>query len=309
MIIILTGGTGLIGQALGKKLSQSGYTLHVLTRSPQKKMSYPCKTFLWNSSETPPIEAFPNSGEDWGVIHLAGESISFWPWTPNRKKRIYESRILGTRNLIHSLKELSSSPNFFISASALGIYGTQKGGIVTESSPSLKSSSLFLEKVCKDWERETSTLNSSSCRTIILRFGMVLSSLGGGFLPYLYSAQKRIYMWSLKPLWINWIHIQDVVEICLWAIKQKSCRGIYNVTSPTSVTLNEFSKNLFQTLGVKALIPLPIFLLKWFGGEMAKNLLANVKVHPERLNKENYSFQYPTLKEALKDLLRTELSK
>ena len=302
MIIILTGGTGLIGQVLGKKLSQLGYTLHVLTRSPQKKMSYPCKTFLWDSSETPPVEAFPNSGENWGVIHLAGESISYWPWTSNRKKRIYESRILGTRNLILFLKESSCLPNFFISASALGIYGSQEGKTVTESSLPPKPPSLFLEKVCKDWEKEVLALEPS-CRTIILRFGMVLSLLGGGFLPYLYSAQKRIYLLSLKSLWINWIHIQDAVGVCVWALKKEDCRGIYNVTSPASVTLNEFSKNLFQALGAKVFIPVPIFLLKWFGGEMAKNLLANVKACPERLNKENYSFRYPTFKEALKDLL------
>lgn len=300
MIVVLTGGTGLVGKALGKKLCKLGYTIHILTRSPNKQIDYPCKKFIWHASERPPLESFPPN-EDWGVVHLAGESISSWPWTPRKKKAIYESRVLGTKHLVSALKEVSNPPKFFISASALGIYPNQKNKTYTELSPLNESSSLFLEKTCKDWEKEI--LKHSRSRILILRFGLILSHLGGGLVPYLKVARKKLSFWSFKPSWMNWIHIQDVVNIIVWTIQNPNSSGVYNVTSPQPVTLNSFSKHLQKSLGNKFFLPFPIFLVNIFGGEMAKNLLTHSKILPEKLKKENYSFSYPSLKEALSDII------
>ena len=306
MIIVLTGGTGLVGKALGQKLVEQGHALHVLTRSPKKKLNYSCKTFLWEASEKPSQDFFPQSKQKWGVIHLAGESISHWPWTSKRKKRIYTSRILGTKNLVQALKELPHPPHFFVSASAVGIYGDQNGNICKESSQLSSTSSLFLEKVCKDWEKEV--LNSETfSKVIILRFGMILSALGGALPSSLNSTKKRMHLWSLNKIWINWIHVQDVIKVIIWTLNQPSCQGIYNVTSPEPVTLNSFSKELLRSLKKKYFVLFPVFILKILGGEMARNLLANVKVVPERLNKEGYTFLYPSLKEALKNIVKPTL--
>ncbi|MCY4512874.1 MAG: NAD-dependent epimerase/dehydratase family protein, partial [Bdellovibrionales bacterium] len=156
MLIVLTGGTGLIGKALGQRLTEAGHQVHLLTRRPEKaknKIPWPCEVFQWNAlSNSLPKEAVPEQKEKWGVINLAGESIFHWPWRKSVKKTIYQSRITGTKNLVQSLSQLSHPPDFFINASAIGIYGETEITAEKESPP---DSPLFLQTVCKDWEKET----------------------------------------------------------------------------------------------------------------------------------------------------------
>ena len=162
----------MVGQALGQKLSSKNYKIHLLNRKLQN-ISYPHKQFLWpDVTADLPQEAFPKE-ESYGVIHLAGESISQWPWTKKVKEKIRLSRVEGAKKLITIMKTLSHPPQFFLSASATGIYGDQGDQPLTETSP-IPDQNLFLQKVCKDWEAEALKA-SSICRTLIFRFGVVMS--------------------------------------------------------------------------------------------------------------------------------------
>lgn len=309
MLIVLTGGTGLIGKALGRKLTEAGHRVHLLTRRPEKtkgKIPWPCEVFQWNAlSGSLPKEAIPQQKEKWGVINLAGESIFHWPWRKSVKKAIYQSRIAGTKNLVQSLSQLSHPPDFFINAGAIGIYGeTEKA----EEDKSPSDTPLFLQKVCRDWEKEARKAEAFS-RTVIFRFGHVLAKEGGFLEKQLFLINKKIYGFikTAKPLWISWIHREDVAGLFLWAIESDTVKGAYNAVSPHPVTLKEFSEQLCRPLNFKPWIPpTPLSLLKKLGGEMAGNLLISCKAFPKKGEEQGYVFQHPDLKEALNSLLKNE---
>lgn len=300
MIVVLTGGTGLVGQALGQKLSAKNYKIHLLTRKLQD-VSYPCEQFLWpDVTADLPQKAFPRE-ENYGVIHLAGESVFQWPWTRKVKEKIYLSRVEGAKKLIAIMKTLSHSPQFFLSASATGIYGDQGDQILTEASP-ISDQNLFLQKVCKNWEAEA--LKASSVyRTLICRFGVVMSYKKG----FLYEQVKWIKRGFLpliltqNPLWLSWIALEDLDSMILWAIENKKASGIYNAVSPKPVLLKDFYKVFAKQIKYKGIkIPSPLFLMKLVGGEMAKNLLISSKVLPEKALSQGFVFQYPDLEHSLR---------
>ena len=300
MIIILTGGTGLIGQAVLKELVKKNHTLHLLSR---KKTSPSCKLFLWPNVKDPlPPKAFPIK-EKYGVLHLAGEPVSTWPWTKKTKEKIYSSRIEGTKNLINTIKTLPQTPEWFISAGATGIYGEQQDQTMTETS-SIKDQNLFLQKVCKDWEREAFKI-SELCRTCVFRFGMVLSNKKGFLYEQLKLMKKGIgfNFFSKKETWLSWISLNDLTRMLLWAIENHKVQGLYNATAPQAVTFKEFYQTLRRLAPYKTIpIPTSINLMKFFGGQMMKNLLMSHKVFPEKALKEGFSFQEKDLKSALRNI-------
>ena len=303
MIVVLTGGTGLVGQALGQRLSSNNYEIHLLTRKLQK-VPYPCKQFLWPDVKVDlPQEAFPKE-EDYGVIHLAGEPISQWPWTRKVKEKIYLSRVEGARKLVLKIKNLSHPPQFFLSANAIGIYGDQGDQTLTETSP-IPDQDLFLQKVCKDWEEEALKA-SPICRTLIFRFGIVMSYQKG----FLYEQMKwlkrgfRPLILTQNSLWLSWINLEDLSSMILWAVKNKQITGIYNAVSPKPVPLKDFYNILAKQTKYKSIkVPSPLFLMKLAGGEMAKNLLVSSKVFPEKALAQGFVFQYPDLEQIFLQLV------
>lgn len=297
MTILITGGTGLLGQALLKKLMDSSYKIHLLCRRIHEDKPSSVQNFLWPSvySEIPK-EALPKD-EKYGVIHLAGEPVSHWPWTSSKKEKIYSSRIEGTKKLVKALKE--NPPEFFISSSAIGIYGEQDSVKQTENLP-ISPQNLFLQKVCKDWE--ASALPAGDfCRTVVFRWGVVMSYQKG----FLYEQAKWMKRAFLPKIIgensLSWIALEDAVSLVLWAIENKSVKGIYNASSPYPVPLKDFYKILSQEIKSKKIpLPLPLFLMKRLGGEMTKNLLASCRAYPEKALKEGFVFKQAKLEEALK---------
>ena len=291
MTIIVTGGTGLIGQALIKKLIQNKHTVYNITRKSRVEKPADYKEFVWLENSEFPIEAFPKK-ESYGVINLAGEPISIWPWTKKRKEKIYSSRVYRSQQLISAFKD--NPPLFFISASAIGIYGEQGDKIVTEESAKPRQS-LFLQKVCLDWEKSALKASSIS-RTVIFRFGIVLSYKKG----FLYEQNKWIkrgllpFIVSLKEHWLSWISIEDLTSLILWAVQNEKTRGVYNATSPKPVSLQQFYSVLKKQNKSKGTffiqIPGPLFLLKKIGGEMFQNLLMSNKVLPAKATSEAFVF-------------------
>ena len=297
----MTGGTGLVGQALGEKLSFKNYKIHLLCRKTETAFPYPCKKFSWPDVKLPPPQEAFSEKEDYGIIHLAGEPIAQWPWTKHKKEKIYSSRVEGTKKLVSSLKHLAHPPQFFISASAIGRYGDQGEKELTESSP-VTDQNLFLQKVCKDWEEEA--LKASSLyRTLVFRLGIVISCKKG-FL----REQLRLPLIPLiinkRTNWLSWISLEDLSSMLLWAIENKQTKGIYNAVSPNPVSLKKFYRELAkQTKYKKLKIPTPLFLMKAAGGEMTKNLLASCRAFPEKALSEGFSFKQAELEGVLKNLI------
>ena len=307
MLIVLTGGTGLIGRALGRKLTEAGHRVHLLTRNPEKtgkKIPWPCEIFKWNAlSDSLPKGVVPTQKEKWGFINLSGEPIFNWPWNKVVKNSIYQSRVTGTKNLVHSLSQLPFPPDFFINAGAIGIYGETEEA--KEEDTPLKTP-LFLQKVCKDWEEEAFKAEAFS-RTVVFRLGHVLSDEGGFLGTQLSFIHKKIYgfLKTKKNLWMSWIHREDVMELLLWAIHSENVKGIYNAVSPQPATWKDFSTELCRQLNFKPWIPpTPLSLMKILGGELAKNILISCKAFPKKVEGQGYTFRHPELKEALNHLLK-----
>jgi NAD dependent epimerase/dehydratase family enzyme/ligand-binding SRPBCC domain-containing protein len=326
MRVLLTGATGLIGRALIKRLYLDGHEIVVLSRNPEHAREacvFPVQAYAWNATlEIPPLEAF--AGVD-AVVHLAGESIGEHRWTAEQKKKLYDSRILGTRNLIQAMQQvkLQSStrtihpsmpktdspvstnvPSVFISASAVGIYGNQGDQILNEQS---QAGTGFLADVCRDWEKEAlaaqSLATQAAMRTVILRLGVVLAQEGG-------ALEKLVPVFKSGlggPLgngkaWMSWIHIDDLIEVFYSSLTQSDFHGIYNAVAPEPETNQKFTTLIAQALNKKAWFKVPSMMLHLALGEMATVLLSSQRVQPKRLLETGFKFRFSKLKDALLDV-------
>ena len=299
MVIVLTGGTGLVGQALVKELLRKNYIIHLLSRKSKPEDFPSCKIFLWPGVTADlPQAAFPKK-TDYGVVYLAGEPVSQWPWTKQVKDKIYSSRVNGTHKLVRALQKLNQPPQFFLSASAIGIYGEQGNKQLTEISP-ISKQNFFLQKVCKDWEVKALEM-SPICRTLIFRLGVVMS-YKKGFLRQQAKLPLIPRVLSPKPNWLSWISLEDLSSMLLWAIENQQVSGIYNAVSPYPVLLQDFYTALARQIKFKSICrpPSPLFLMKWAGGEMTKNLLVSSRALPEKALAQGFVFKKEKLEEALK---------
>ncbi len=294
MRILLTGSSGLIGQALLPFLPSNGHTVVRLTRSPAIG-----RHILWNPDagtvNTEDLEDFE------AIVHLAGETI-VGRWTPEKKARIFESRVKGTRLLCESLAHLRRRPVALVSASAIGYYGDRGDQVLDEES---SAGSLFLSEVAKAWEAATEPATRIGIRVVNLRIGFVLSKAGGGLatmlLPFKLGIGGRV---GNGRQYISWIAIDDVVGAVSHALLSDSLRGPVNAVAPHPVTNLEFTKTLGRVLRRPTIFPLPAFAARLVLGEMANQLLlASTRVAPSRLLASGYEFRFPDLPDALRHLL------
>ncbi len=300
MRVLVTGATGFVGQRVVKQLLAKGDEVVVLTRNIAKGALYlgsECKYFQWGDTSTlAPEEAF--LGVD-AVINLMGEGIAEKRWSEDQKKKIYESRIAATAQLIERIKGLTKRPSVFVSASAVGIYGDRGDEELNESS-SLADD--FLARVCKDWEAEALKAKNLGMRVAIIRTGVVIGKDGG-------ALKKMLPIFKLGgggPVgsgkqYMSWIHVEDIASMYVEAARDPSIEGILNGTSPYPSTSKEFARQLGKTLHRPAFAPAPAFALKLVFGEMSQVLLDGQKVLPVKFKEHKFRFRYPTLEMALSE--------
>ena len=289
--ILITGGTGLVGKALTNLLIKNGYTVNILTRSPAA-----ANEFKWNISERYIDEkAFENISY---IIHLAGAGIADKRWTADRKKVIIDSRVASTQLLLENVTALKIPLKKFISASATGFYGAiTTTDIFTEKDPSAND---FLGTVCQKWENAAHKFKALHIPVTILRTGIVLSKKGG--------ALEKMKTPIISPLgsgnqYLPWIHISDLCNMYVKAIKEESFTGTYNAVTNDYQTSKSFAKSLAKSLGRLYLpIAVPSFLLKLVFGEMAIILLEGSRVAASKILKSTFTYQFPTLEKALENL-------
>lgn len=297
MNVVVSGGTGLIGQALSERLAGMRHTVVVLTRNP---LSGSDGFAQWDGSSPGPwmkrIE-----GAD-AIVNLAGESIAGSRWTRSQKSRILESRLRATRALNEAIAAAKSKPGILISASAVGYYGNVEEGDVTESFP---QGAGFLSEVCARWESESRRAETHGVRVVNPRFGVVLARNGGALprflLPFRLYAGGPI---GSGRQWFPWVHIADVVESILFALHNARLSGPLNIAAPQPATMKEFCAALGMTLGRPSWAPVPAFVLRAALGELSGMILDGQKVVPRKLLDEGFQFRHPRLQEALSSVLR-----
>lgn len=301
MKVLVTGGTGFVGRVVVKQLLKGGDQVVVLTRnvtSAALVLGSQCEYFQWTSvQDMPPREAF--NGVD-AVINLMGEGIADKSWTELQKRRIHESRILGTRRLIEMFKELgSNAPKALVSTSAVGIYGNRQSEEITEEA-SLADD--FLAQLCQEWEKEARSGEKYSVRVAIIRVGVVLGR--GGALAKMLPVFKLGMGGRLGAgtQWMSWVHVEDLAAMFIRAAKEESFSGVYNGTAPYPIINRDFTKLLGKYLKRPTLASAPVFALKFVLGERAQVLLEGQRVLPKRLHDEaHFHYRYPTIEMALKE--------
>jgi uncharacterized protein len=294
--IIVAGGTGLLGTALGEALRLDGHSIVVLTRRPTR-----AHEVRWSPVEGP--DAWTSALEEaQAVINLAGVSIASGRWTTARKAAIRDSRRHATRALVRAITAARQPPPVFLSGSAVGVYGSRGDEPATETTP---PGTDFLADVCREWEAIALEASPVS-RVVLLRSGVVLAR-NGGALPQLALPFK---LFAGGPAgtgqqFLSWIHIHDWVAMVRWALATPTVVGALNVTAPAPVTNEEFSRTLGQVLGRPSLLRAPAFALRLALGEMADALvLGGQRVLPEVARERGFVFNYPTLEPALREIYR-----
>jgi len=295
--IAITGASGMIGRRLVRNLLAAGHAITVFSRKAPKVPTAGISIFAWDPVAGPvPLEAL--RGAD-AVVHLAGEPVA-QRWTAEAKRRIRDSRVVGTRHLVESLAKLNEPPSILVGASAVGYYGSRGDELLREDAP---AGSGYLPDVCEAWEHQTVAAETLGIRVARIRIGIVLDR-GGGALqqmlpPFRMGVGGRL---GDGRQWMSWIHLEDLASMLQYAV-ENPVRGVWNGVAPLPVTNGDFTRVLAEALHRPAIFPVPRFALKVFFGEMSEVLLASQRVVPAAAIAAGFPYRFPNLGGALRDVL------
>jgi hypothetical protein len=274
MNVAITGASGFIGCAVAENLRSSGHIV---------------RTVSLRGRLEPAALAGVNA-----VVHLAGEPVA-QRWTPAVRDKIMRSRVDGTRTLVAAMR--GQPPQVLISASAVGYYGSRGDEILLESAPPADD---FLGRVAAAWEEEAQAAEPLGVRVARLRIGMVVGPNGGALArmlpPFRMGIGGRL---GSGRQWVSWIHIDDLVALIAFLMKESTVRGVFNATSPFPVTNREFTQALAEAVHRPAILPVPAFALRLMFGEMSEVLLASQRALPDAAQRAGFIFQHPDIFAAL----------
>ena len=302
--VLITGGTGMVGQSLTDTLIEHGHDVIILTRNPRKSSRLHLSYAKWDIEKNyiDPL-AFKKATV---IVHLAGESVATKRWTVKRKKAILDSRVQSGLFLSNALKTMKHQVHTFIGASAIGWYGPDnelslKDGFKEED----KVDNSFLGDTCKQWEDSVREIGTLGIRMVTLRIGIVLNKRGGALLEFIKPAKLGVaaILGDGNQI-VSWIHQQDLNGIILFAINNNTVNGVFNAVSPEPIsnkalTLAIASKYHSWHLKIHA----PVWALKILLGEMSIEVLKSAKVSSKKIQDQGFEFKYPNISSALNQLL------
>ena len=288
----------MIGERLTDLLLQRGYNVSHLGR---KKHDGKVAAFVWDP-ERQHIDPEALRDVD-AIVHLAGANIGEKRWTKKRKKEIIQSRVDSTKLLYDDLKKHNHTVRAIICAAGSNYYGLDNGGkfAVEDDEPGND----FLAVFCQQWEREVDRFKELGLRVVKLRAAIVLSSKGGALKKM--KRPTELYAGAVlasakQPM--TWIHIDDHCGIIIKALEDINMEGVYNSVAPNPVTNEQFTKELAAALHRPIILPhAPAFILRLIFGEMAIVVLKGIRISSAKIERAGYTFKFPSIKEALEDLL------
>lgn len=298
MRILISGASGLVGTHLMPVLQEKGHEIFRLVRKPPKNES----EIQWDAAkgfsdtQQARLEGFD------AVVHLAGDNVASENWSAEKKRRIRESREIGTRVLVEALRKTQNPPKTLVSASAVGFYGNRKDEVLTEDSPKGEG---FFPEVCDAWEREARRAEEFGVRVVNPRIGVVLAKEDGALAKMLTPFKLGVGgVVGSGEQYMSWIALEDLIRIIVFALENESLRGAYNATAPTPATNEEFVKTLGKVINRPTFLPTPSFAVKLLFGEMGETLLLEgCRVVPKRLQEAGFEFKYADLEAAMRAAL------
>jgi len=301
--VVISGGTGFIGRRLAARFLMDGHDVVVLTRlrSVRSASGVASPRFVQWDART--LGSWVGSMEGaMAVINLAGESIGARRWSERQRARIVASRLDATSAIVDGLSQLRTKPQVLVNGSAVGFYGNTGDVEITENS---KKGTGFLADTVDRWEREARRVEALGIRLVLLRTGVVLG-WGGGALSRMLVPFRLFFGGPLGSgrQWFPWIHIDDVVEIILFSVREGTIEGVLNAVAPNPTTMKEFCRDLGRALNRPSWMPVPELALQLMLGEMSEMILGGQKVVPSRLIQAGLRFQYPELDKALSSVVR-----
>ena len=290
--VLISGGSGMIGQRITKLLEAKGMSVAWLSRSSKSQ-----KSFIWDVDKG---DIDPQALE-WAdaVIHLAGAGVADKRWTASRKKEILESRTKSTSLLYQAIEAAKNKPDVFISASAIGYYGLDTGTTLVHENSNPGND--FLAEVVKAWEAEVKKMEQLKLRTVLIRIGIVLDAHGGALAEMLKPPVAAPL--GSGDQWMSWIHVEDLANLFIFALERTTLQGVFNGVAPNPATNQELTQEAARAKGKPYVgLGVPAFALKLVLGEMAAIVLGGNRVSSQKIQKAGFEFEYPELKKALKNI-------
>jgi len=299
--ILITGATGLVGQALIPVLVSKGYAVNALSRNKHSMQLPHVRFFQWDVSANQ-LDAACLDGVS-AIVHLAGENIAALPWSNHRKQLIRNSRIQSILLLYDLLRQRKNhGVTTVVSASASGYYGNRGNEWMTEDkSPAAD----FLGHTCRDWERAVETGRALGLRTVSLRSGVILSDQGGIFTRFAGFIKKGLgTVPGTGKQWMPWIHVADAVAMYSFALEHNGIHGVYNMLAPQPVTFSTFVHTLAKKMKKPLWLPhIPPFVLKAVMGQLSEMLLCSTRMSAEKIQNTGFTFRYPEIEGVMEALI------
>jgi uncharacterized protein (TIGR01777 family) len=305
--VLITGGTGLVGRALSRLLTEVGYRVIILSRRSGTATDNELISYAQWDVTRQTIDVAALQQADY-IVHLAGANVADKRWTNSRKKEIINSRTRSSELLYKSLEQHPNKVRKVISASATGYYGEDQGHAFIETDA---PGTDFLGTTCVLWEESVLKIKQLGKKIVILRTGITLSR-DGGALKEFYKPLKFGFATILGngEQYISWIHLHDLVRLYLSAIVNHELEGIYNAVAPNPVQHKELVMTMAQVAKGKSFISVyvPSFALKMALGEMSIEVLKSCQASSAKVQTKGFVFSYPTIKSAMEKIFQEQNS-
>lgn len=290
MLIGLTGATGFIGRHILRHAGQRGHEIVAFTRRPDRRVEGAVETREFSLERPPEFRGCE------AVVHLAGEPVAGL-WTESKKRRIFESRVEGTRRVVEAIAAMPEKPEVLLNASAIGIYHGGEEPVDEDGA----GGDDFLANTVRAWEAEA--VHAAANRVIRLRTAVALGRDGGAL-----ALMKPAFRLGLGGVigggrqWMSWIHVEDLARLAIFCLEDMSIRGPVNATAPWPVRHGDFVRTLARALHRPAIFRIPAFAVKLALRGLSAEVLGSKRIVPEAATRHGFSFLFPELEAALRDL-------